>query len=88
MAFRAKDGSDHTNLDSAKRADAKHAARAPQPAAAEPDGDEAAYGPPPIEQDPEAMQAVQVLQQKGYTPEEVAQAMQPQEQSMGMMGGQ
>jgi len=66
MAFAAKDGSKHTNIDSMKRADAKQTAQAPvaQPEAA-----------PSIEQDPEAMQCVQILQQKGYTPDDIERAM-------------
>lgn len=37
MAFKAKDGSAHTNHESMKRADAKHAAKQPAPAEHEPD---------------------------------------------------
>jgi hypothetical protein len=43
MAFTAKDGSKHTNIDSMKRADAHQMAAAPA-AGAEPDGDEGAEG--------------------------------------------
>lgn len=73
MAFVAKDGSKHTNIDSSKRASAKHMASMPAPASApSPDGQ---GGPPPITSDPEAMQCVQMLQQKGYTADDVELAM-------------
>jgi hypothetical protein len=73
MAFPSKDGGKHTNLDSAKRADAQHMAKQPQAAPSDPN--QAQGGPPPIEQDPEAMQCVQILQQKGYTADDVEKAM-------------
>lgn len=73
MAFTAKDGSRHTNFDSAKRADAKHSmASMPAQQPASPD---AQGGPPPIESDPEAMQCIETLKQKGYTADDVEMAM-------------
>ena len=50
MAFKAKDGSSHTNRDTMKRADASHMAKQPSPAAGvmehgEPDGDEGMGAP-------------------------------------------
>ena len=44
MAFVAKDGSKHTNIDTMKRSDARGMAAAPAPPAPEPDGDEGADG--------------------------------------------
>ncbi len=70
MAFPAKDGTKFTNKSSQQSHDAMSSA---PPPAADPGAD--AGGPPPIESDPEAMQCVQLLAQKGYTGEEVAQAV-------------
>ena len=67
MAFPAKDGTKFTNKSSQQSHDAMNSA----PPAADP----GQGGPPPIESDPEAMQCVQLLAQKGYTGEEVAQAV-------------
>jgi len=73
MAFSAKDGKNYTNADTARSHGGIMQAQAPP--AAEPDVNEAQQGPPPIESDPEAMQCVQILQQKGYTADDVEQAM-------------
>jgi hypothetical protein len=70
MAFTAKDGSKHTNRDTMKTADFRTAAKTPAPVAPAEDA-----GPAPIQSDPEAMQCVQILQQKGYTAQDVEQAM-------------
>ena len=76
MAFPAKDGTKFTNKSSQQSHDAMNSA----PPAADP----GQGGPPPIESDPEAMQCVQILQQKGYTADDVEQAMG---QSEGMEDG-
>ena len=68
MAFAAKDGKKFSNKDTQRTHDAMTSA----PPAADPG---AQQGPPPIESDPEAMQCVQILQQKGYTADDVEQAM-------------
>lgn len=51
--------------------------------------DDAQQGPPPIEQDPEAMQCVDLLKQKGYTADDVERAMGggEQQEDAGDMGG-
>jgi hypothetical protein len=67
MAFPAKDGTKFTNKSSQQSHDAMNSAPPADPGADQ--------GPPPIESDPEAMQCVQLLAQKGYTGEEVAQAV-------------
>ena len=76
MAFPAKDGTKFSNKDSQRTHDAMTSAKAPKA--------EEQQGPPPIESDPEAMQCVQILQQKGYTADDVEQAMG---QSEGMEQG-
>jgi hypothetical protein len=73
MAFTAKDGSKHTNMDTMKRADFRTASKAPAAPAPADDGSQG--GAPPIQSDPEAMQCVQILQQKGYTAQDVEAAM-------------
>ncbi len=78
MAFKANDGSQHTNYSSYKSANAKMASMPTKaPAAAAPDDQ---GGPPPIESDPEAMQCVETLKQKGYTADDVEMAMGQSEQ--------
>jgi len=72
MAFPAKDGKKYTNADTARSHGGIMKEPAPQPEQ---------QGPPPIESDPEAMQCVQILQQKGYTADDVEQAMGQSEQS-------
>lgn len=69
MAFGAQDGSQHTNMDSMKRADAQHMAK--QPAAPAPDQQPQGQD---ILQSPEVQQMFQALAQAGVSPEEVAQA--------------
>lgn len=64
MAFGAQDGSQHTNMDSMKRADAQHMAKQPADPAQ----------PQDILQSPEVQQMFQALAQAGVSPEEVAQA--------------
>ncbi len=81
MAFKAKDGKSFSNKDTQRTHDAMTSA----PPAADPG---AQQGPPPIESDPEAMQCVQILQQKGYTGQDVEQAMgQSEGQEQGGMPG-
>ena len=70
MAFKSKDGKSFSNKDTQRTHDAMTSA--PPPPAADPG---AQAGPPPIQSDPEAMQCVQILQQKGYTADDVEQAM-------------
>lgn len=80
MAFVAKDGSKHTNIDTMKQSNARTAAAAPPPDQGG-QGDQGDQGgPPPIEQDPEAMHCVQILQSKGYTAQDVEEAMGGTEQ--------
>lgn len=74
MAFTAKDGSKHTNRDTMRTADFRTAAKTPAPASPAPTPAEDT-GSAPIQSDPEAMQCVQILQQKGYTAQDVEQAM-------------
>lgn len=66
MAFPAQDGSMHTNMDSMKRANAKHMANTPAPAPQAQDQD--------VLQSPEVMQCFQKLAQAGVSPDEVMQA--------------
>ena len=73
MQFKAKDGSMHGSQMKAFDAGSKPPAAAPADPTADPTQDAAA--PKSIQDDPEAMQAVDVLKQKGYTPEDVEQAM-------------
>lgn len=81
MAFTSKSGDKFSNADSMRSQDAMSSRKAP--AAPE------QQGPPPIESDPEAMQCVQILQQKGYTADDVEQAMGQSEGSEqgGMSAG-
>jgi len=65
MAFTAKDGSEHTNMMTANRANARFDARPPAPA--QQGGN--------IESDPKAMALVDQLKQMGYTGEDVERAM-------------
>jgi len=76
MAYSAKDGSQYTNRIGAVRRDAsldnaKASARQPSGQSSQ-QGGQSQGG---IEDDPEAMQAVDLLKQKGYTAEDVARAM-------------
>jgi len=71
MAFTAKDGSEHTNMMTANRANARFDARPPEPAP---------QGGGDIMSDPKAMQLVDQLKQMGYTGEDVEKAMGDQEE--------
>ena len=76
MAFEGKGGKKFTNADSMR----SHNAMTSAPPSAPPEQ----QGPPPIESDPEAMQCVDILKQKGYTADDVEQAMG---QTEGMEAG-
>lgn len=78
MAYVASDGTKHTNRDTMKTANFRTAAKAPAAPPADDGGDQG--GAPPIQSDPEAMQCVQILQQKGYTAQDVEEAMGGTEQ--------
>ncbi len=83
MAFAAKDGKKFSNKDTQRTHDAMTSAPPPPDPGAQ-------AGPPPIQSDPEAMQCVQILQQKGYTADDVEQAMGGGDDQGGMpseMGG-
>lgn len=73
MAFQDSAGGKHTNFSSYKTANAKNMASMPAPAPTPSPDDQG--GPPPITSDPEAMQCLQTLQQKGYTADDVELAM-------------
>lgn len=85
MAFKAKDGSEHTNMMTANRANARFDARPKGAPVSDPGSDSGQ--PKSIEDDPEAMQAIDVLKQKGYTADDVAQAMGGDDQSALMDSG-
>jgi hypothetical protein len=75
MAKLAKDGTPFTNQMGVNSRNASLAAK-PQPSAAPSDpGTDAQGQPPPIQDDPEAMQCIETLKSKGYTADDVEQAM-------------
>ena len=80
MRTKADDGSMHPSQMAASQHNMKPKAA---PAA---DGDDQQQGGD-IESDPEAMQAIDMLKQKGYTPDEVAQAMQDDQGQPDAGGG-
>lgn len=85
MAFKAKDGSDHTNMMTVNKRNASLAAQGGDKAPADaPPVDQSQGGDDqggqsqsgPIESNPDAMSAIDQLKQMGYTADDVAQAMQ------------
>lgn len=69
MRTKADDGSMHSSQMAASQHNMKPAKAMPSDG-----GDDQQQGDD-IESDPEAMQAIDMLKQKGYTPDQVAQAM-------------
>ena len=90
MAFKSKDGKrDFSMASRARNYDRGHESPSAEPEEKgdpleTPEGGDQEgtedFGPPPIEQDPEAMQAVDILRQKGYTAQDVEMAMNPQQE--------
>lgn len=96
MAFKAKDGSEHTNMMTVNKRNASLAAKGPSSAPpsspddssqAPDDGSQQQVDPGPIEQNSDAMQLVDHLKSMGYTADDVAQAMND-DQSQAAPSGQ
>jgi hypothetical protein len=78
MARKANDGTEYTNQMSVNRHNARMDAKSPKAAptpAADPQSAQDGGGGGDIMSDPEAMQAIDLLKQKGYTAQDVEKAM-------------
>ena len=73
MAYKAKDGSEFTNLPQLKKHELRLGSAKPV-VSQDTDGDQDSEAPKDISSDPEAMECIEKLKSLGYTAEEVEQA--------------